>query len=414
MNNECSSAYPNPRDAGSLLAQAVQACLLSEAGEDPSWPSVPEELQQDFVRVVAEHRVTWTVNRHAEWLGLSETASADLANLAAADVMSAMRVQVVTVELLAALAEAGIRALVYKGVALAVMTTGDAAARGASDIDILVDPGDMRRLHETLLHIGADFVAGYSPPPTSELWKTVMRVGCEIPYRWRGVALDVHWRIDRLPQIAAMTFEDLWRRRESVTIAGVQIATLGEVDALLITAAHGTKEHWRHLRWVVDFVRQSRVILDWPTVLSNARHTGCEPGLAVGVAVARHLDPQCCPMVPSARVRELGERAWTRSLEQTAPFGGVNIVRQVERLTWKFETLPPGAIEHAVMREAIKPMDMAEVTLPRRLVWAYPLIRPALWGRRLITGAYGPGSDDKSPTPTGPTSAGAHRRTSDP
>jgi len=381
-------------EVNSLVSQAVQACLLSEAGEDPSWPSVPAELQQDFVRVVGEHRVTWTVNRYAEWLGLGETASADLANLAAADVMSAMRVQVVTVELLAALAEEGIRALVYKGVALALMTTGDAAARGASDIDILVDPGDMRRLHEALLRLGADFVAGYSPPPTSELWNTVTRVGCEIPYRWRGVALDVHWRIDGLPQIAAMTFEDLWRRSEPVTLAGVQIATLGEADALLITAAHGTKEHWRHLRWVVDFVRQSRVIHDWPTVLANARQTGCEPGLAVGVAVAKHLDPQCCPLVPSTRVRELGERAWRRSLEQTAPFGGVNLVRQVERLVWRFATLPPGSTGDALRREALRPMDMAEVPLPRRLVWAYPLVRPALWGRRLATGRYGPAESD--------------------
>jgi len=389
MYNERPVAYPNPHDTGSLLARAVQACLLSEAGEDPSWPSVPEELQQDFVRAVGEHRVTWTVHRYADWLGFSETASADLANLAAADVMSAMRVQAVTVELLAALADEGIRTLVYKGVALALTTTGDAAARGASDIDILVDPGDMRRLHETLLRIGADFVAGYSPPPTSDLWDFVTGVGCEIPYQWRGVSLDVHWRIDALPQIAAMSFEDLWHRSESVSIAGTQIATLGEVDALLVTAAHGTKEHWRHLRWVVDFVRQARITRDWPAVVSNARETGCEPSLAVGVAVASHLDPQCCPMFPSARMRELGERAWRRSLAQTAPFGGVNLVRQVERLAWRFATLPPGAIGPAVAREAFKPIDMAEAPLPRSLVWAYPLVRPALWGKRLITGRYG-------------------------
>ena len=49
---------------------------------------------------------------------------------------------------LAALRDAGVRALAFKGVALAAQAYGDFSIRGAGDLDLLVAPEDLERAHE--------------------------------------------------------------------------------------------------------------------------------------------------------------------------------------------------------------------------------------------------------------------------
>jgi hypothetical protein len=376
--------------AGQLVCQVVRECLRIERGIQAQWPTVPDEIQLDFVRAVSAQRVTWLIHKHVRSLGLGEAATSELARAENAQVFAAMRVQRAIASLAAGLRDAGIRALIYKGVPLALITTGEATARGATDVDILVELKDMQELHRWLVSHEAEVVGGYCPSPESPLWDVARRFGCELPYRWNGVEIDAHWRIDRLPQVASMTFSDLWARRETVLVGGAPVQTPGRVDALLISAAHGTKEHWRHLRWVVDLVRQSRSVSDWPTVFTEARKYGCSSALAVGLAVARHLDPESVPEVRQRKFQRLGARAWSQAVTQSAPFGRVIISAQVKRLQWMIATVPRNALPSLLARQAYTTLDMAEHPVPRRLAWFYPLIRPVLMIRRLVTGRFGP------------------------
>ena len=369
---------------------ALRACLADEAGAPAEWPLVPEHLQEAFVEFVVCQRVTWVIARCSGQLGLSAASAELLRDAAAADVQAAMRVQAVAAQVVGGLNGAGIRCLTYKGVALALATTGDPSARGASDVDLIMDPSDVPAAHDFLMDGGAEFVRGYCPSPADELWDLARRVGCEAPYRWRGVDIDLHWRFDRLPQIAAIPFDDLWEARTHASIAGLDLPTMGSVDALLLTCAHGTKEHWRHLRWVVDLVRQARDVHDWRQVLERSRETGCEESLAVGLAMAAHLAGGVSPLVPGPRPTRLADWAWADLMGDSAPFGRVAIGAQSERLRWSWQTLPSRRAGGSMLaRQALTTLDMAELPLPRSMAWAYPLVRPALWARRLATGRYG-------------------------
>lgn len=376
-----------------LAVEAVRACLRAESGGGATWPQIPDGLQPAVVDAITEQRVTWLVLAHAEQLGISGHALEDLRDVASADIRAAMRVQSAAAALVGGLNDAGIRCLTYKGVALALQTTGDPAARGACDLDLLFSPEDMPRAHAFLIEQGAEVVEGYSPSPADDLWPLAQRIGCEVPYRWRGVDLDVHWRFDRLPQIAAIPFDDLWAQRDEVVVGGRSLPTLGSVDALLLTCAHGTKEHWRHLRWVVDVVRQCRDEFDWDVVRQRARETGCETSLAVGLAIAdRLMGEAAAPSgpVPGPRARALADQAWSNLCSGAAPFGRVAFSAQVERLGWTWQTLPtPGAVGSFLLRQGYTTLDMAERPLPMSLAWAYPVVRVGLWSRRLRTGRYG-------------------------
>ena len=243
--------------AGQLLQEVLRSALATEAGSTVSqWPEVPEHLQKAFVEEVLRHRVASVITPVVGHLGLKQSGQERLITQRSHDILDSMRLQSLAATVCDQLAQAGIRAIVYKGVALAAQTTKDPSARGFGDLDVLIDPLDVPRAHQVLEGLGGHLVAGYLPAPGTPLWPTARRIGCEAPYWLNGVSLDLHWRIDRTPQIARLPFEELWQRRTSVVLAGRSVPTLGVIDSLLVTCVHGTKEHWYQWRWVVDAVRQ--------------------------------------------------------------------------------------------------------------------------------------------------------------
>lgn len=381
------------RVLGDLIPQTLGLVVHREVtGQASGWPHIPEDAQPLFVQEVYRHRVTGAVLSAATDIGLTPQTVAALTHLHSQEVLHSLPRQVAAARITRGLRDAGIRSLVYKGVALAQQTTGDAAARGAGDVDILVAPQDLTATHYALLALGATFVPGYFPHPDSSLSPLAQTLGCEAPYSWQGISLDVHWRIDPLPQIARMSFNDLWKRAESLTIAGETIHTPGRIDALLITCVHGTKEQWRNLRWMLDVTRQVRAIPeeDWPLVHQRALQTGCAPGLFIGIALANALTPTLAPLPTDHRALHQAHTALSQALEDNAPFEGVVFRDQLARLRWKFRTLPTASAGASILlRNLWATLDMAEVPLPLALAWAYPAVRPFLWLRRLITGKYG-------------------------
>ena len=372
----------------------LQWSLAAEAGAPRQPPPRFTEAEwDDLLSVAARHHVIGVIAGQADALDLPSPVRAGLRERRISAVTASMPVRSAAVTITTALNEAGVRCLTYKGPALAVATTGDPSARGAGDVDVLVSPEDVPVAADVLEALGARFVPGYIPDARSPLWPTARRLNCEMPYKWRGTDIDLHWRFDRLPQVVAVPFDDLWARRQRVELGAGEVETLGSVDALLVTASHGTKEHWRHWRWVVDVVRQARGVDGWAAVRSLARDGGCEMPLAVALAMHEKLAPlpTAVDRRPGATAEALAETAWWRSGEGAAPFGSVSLAKQVQRMRWNVQTAPSAAaVGSMLVRQGWTTLDMAELPLPAGLVWAYPLVRPYLWARRLRTGRFGP------------------------
>jgi len=388
------SGLTSGRSRGSHLLHPVLARALNlEAGMPVSdWPEIPQDAQADFIAAVVRHRVSSTVAPIAQFIGLNPEHCEKLESVLSGDILGSMRLQSAAAAITDALTQAGIRSVVYKGVALAAQTTGNPASRGYGDVDILVPPADLVRAHDALIGAGARLMPGFVPDPHSHLWPTAQRIGCEAPYRWHGVDLDIHWRFDRLPQIARIDFDQLWQRRDHVTLAGQPVATLGTIDALMVTCVHGTKEQWRQWRWVLDVVRQMRAVPEgeWEKIRDESQETGCEEGLAVGVALANMMVPGTSPLNAGARALHLAQQAWDQAIDDSAPFGEISRAKQIERLQWMLRTLPSLSSAGSVAyRVGWANLDLAEVELPRPFIWAYPLLRPYLWNRRLRSGSYG-------------------------
>lgn len=375
------------REAETLVTWLRHVLCVEAGGSSRPAPGPADVSPAAVVREGARHRVASILYAHKDLLPLDEGARTALASARRREVNAAMRAIAGHVHVSRALAAAGVRALFVKGVALAAATTADPTGRGGGDVDVLVAPDDVIRAHVALLESGAEFVPGMIPEPGSPLWPAAERLRPEAVYRWNGLPVELHWRLDPAAGIMAIPFHELWARRRTLDVATAPLDTLGDDDALLLTLAHGTREHWRQLRWVVDAVRQLSAVEDnaWPRLRTQAVAAGCDPALGVGLAVAERLSERRLSgaVRPGVRALAIGDQAWGECLTGTDAFTAFDPGGIASYLSYAWRVAPDGAARWSHVREALFPVtDMAQVPLPPALVPAYVPLRPFLWLRR--------------------------------
>jgi putative nucleotidyltransferase-like protein len=193
---------------------------------------------------------------------------------------------------LAALNEAGIAPLLFKGTALAFTHYQDPALRPRVDTDLLIDPSEIQSAGATLERLGyrrAPFTSG----------DLVMY---QAPYSRtdrRGIrhAIDVHWRVSN-PQVfaSALTIEELRTRATAIPALGSTAQAVGSVHALALACIHRVAHHSdeERLIWIYDIH------------LIAERLTAVEQGEFVDLARAKELTAVCADGLALAERTFLG------------------------------------------------------------------------------------------------------------
>lgn len=139
-----------------------------------------------------------------------------------------------TVYLQRLLAAAGVRSLVIKGPAFAVL--GVRAERRSNDIDMIIHPQDRGRATETLARAGWSIISHWFPPALDDIiYSTTFR------HPRFPASLDLHHRFSGLLMDPAAAFDALWRQRSRVDVAHQNVVTVGREHALVIEALNATK-----------------------------------------------------------------------------------------------------------------------------------------------------------------------------
>jgi Uncharacterised nucleotidyltransferase len=191
-------------------------------------------------------------------------------------------------EVLASLAGAGVRALAYKGPALARLAYGDLALRGFGDLDLLCHADDVVSAVEALTELG------YRGAPYLEAWRLRRALPIDCQYaleRADGeVRVEIHWGVVRPPFGSRPEFDGLWERRVEVPAAGFRMDSPSPTDLFVLLAVHGHKHRWSRLGWIADLARLARLVegdgdAGWDRVEEGAA------GLGFGIEVwlAREL-----------------------------------------------------------------------------------------------------------------------------
>jgi hypothetical protein len=230
---------------------------------------------------------------------------------------------------LGALRDAGVPALVMKGVPLATSYYDDPGQRPMDDADVLVPAGQAERAVACL--VSAGWSATPSPLQQIGARSALARLGFTVRPRrsadfsavFRGVrhghgferpgaALDLHWRVSE--RAARPGIDDgVWARARPLTVAGAETLAMAPTDLLLHVVAHGVR--WNPvppLRWVADaavLLRAPDAAIDWPVLVEEARARGSVLPVHAGLAYLKAL---LGAPVPDDVLRELAAQPASR------------------------------------------------------------------------------------------------------
>jgi hypothetical protein len=284
-----------------------------------------------------------------------------------------------------------VRAIPYKGPALATSAYGDVAFRQFVDLDLIVHKRDVLRVKELLV------TRGWQPEFELNGAQEAAFLDLYYDYGFRneqGVLIEIHWELTEGYFNFPIDVERLWDRLVPVTIAGRRVMTLSPEDSLLIVCVHSSKHLWSRLGWISDVARliESHCEMNWPAVIDHAARLGSKRMLSLGLFLAAEL---LGALVPE-QVR--------KTLHSDSTVGA--LAADVVKRLFEERTNPPGILEgallHLRMRERLRDRtryllrlglmttvgDLTAIRIPRRLFFLYYPLRPlrlaAKYGRRLL------------------------------
>jgi len=184
--------------------------------------------------------------------------------------------------------EHGIRAVPYKGPALAEAAYGDVALRTFCDLDLLVRERDLPKVKE-LLGTGG-FRQRYAFTERQE--KAFRKRTCEYTFEAGNgeILLDVHWRLAGRYMLRK-DIGGVWDRIGAGRLGGGNVLLLSDEDTLLMLCLNGTFHLWTRLGSVCDVARflEARAGIDLPGVLRTAEESGLRRAVLLGLGLARDL-----------------------------------------------------------------------------------------------------------------------------
>lgn len=382
-----------PQQLSAAFTLAVQLCRLQRhdaglaairalAGDVQDWPL--------FLQVVERHRIWGVV---ADGL---RAAQPDLPSLIYDSLQRRAR-QIACQNLYMAqegarlqhlLDEAGIPAILYKGVALAQQAYGTIALKHGHDIDLLVRPGDVAQAFRLLENCGYRAEDGFSNK--SFLIDTYVSCQQEIHFFRGETMVELHWHlVHYLPRLDDM----LWQQRCVVDLdCGIPLCTFAKPEHLIYLSVHGGFHNWFRLKWLTDFYLLLRQLsaAEGAAFLLLARQAGVECPAFVAIRLCMQLFGAACP----AWVEEKNISHWRVRLMSwlcLRAMHDVHAIRSGTLLRIAMRTLNVLYFSgirsqcHYISRSFYCTLDIQLLPLPAHMRFVYPLLRLPLWFyRRLV------------------------------
>jgi Uncharacterised nucleotidyltransferase len=278
--------------------------------------------------------------------------------------------------ILDALAEGGVRVLVFKGAHLAHAVYESPELRPRRDTDLLIEETDRDRTRAILERLGYRHV----PHVTGSLvmpqfhFRRLDRSGATDQ-------LDVHWRL-AVPQAFSglPTLADLWDASPPIPMLGRAARGLSLADALLVACAHQAAHHSerRILIWIVDVQRIAERLSDREATTFVERATRARVRAVAGHALSIARDLLGARLAPPLAVlagEVVGRSELSAAyLSPVGPFHG---------LTLDLRALDGWSARTRLLREQLFPPPAYMHAYAPRSRWPMPV----LYLRRMVSGA---------------------------
>ncbi|MFT5618240.1 MAG: hypothetical protein ACI85I_001471 [Arenicella sp.] len=180
-----------------------------------------------------------------------------------------------------------------KGPALAQYIFRELSLRQSSDLDILVQQGDLARTDKLLTEIGFEDT---SETPFAQLndseKKAFSQISHELPYfnSKTRVKVELHWKLVAPKSLFPKNESEIWKSIKPVQLGGVEIPTLSDENQLLYLCTHGAKHQWFRLFWLRDiFYLLQKVDFDLDNILRELHNNGNHRSLLSGLCLCHEF-----------------------------------------------------------------------------------------------------------------------------
>jgi len=243
MNSVAASDTPI---ALAALARALGAESAHVGG------NVEDTSSENVASAIIRHRLSRTIVNSPHPTGLDGKDLERVTNDALAHTHAAFQLIGHTAKVADILTSENVDFLVIKGVALGTLCQTP-AGRGAGDVDILVDPRDVPRVHERLLAHGFRPALALPDMTKRNTWAVWSFLDREATYLGHSTQIDLHWRISSQRHLFPV-FAELHDRKTNITVATATVPTLSLADSLAASCYHAYFDQFQPLRSLLDVV----------------------------------------------------------------------------------------------------------------------------------------------------------------
>jgi hypothetical protein len=283
----------------------------------------------------------------------------------------------------AALLDAGVQPVLFKGAATAHTDYPAPWCRPMVDLDLLIAPPERTRAFAVLTELGyaqPDRIAGE--------WVSGQQV-FERPIGGLTVSVDVHWRVSNRIWLSSLLPETRLRERAvAAPFVGPGVLRAADQDAMLIACLHPAAHHPKNARlvWALDVVRLAGRIT--PPVIDGVvaacRAAGVSATLAQALRDAAALAPVRATMPPILQPVLVDRIAASAAVERS-PVSDQPDRDQLQDAIDDLRALPEWGARLRLMREHLFP---APEFMLRTHGNPSSLALPWLYTRRLVVGGW--------------------------
>lgn len=293
--------------------------------------------------------------------------------------------------------KAGIPILSFKGPALAIQAYGNLALRHAGDLDLmLIEPSSVWEADRILTEAG--YIRTHPDFELTPLQKSAyMKISPHLVYTYKNLELpiELHWRWTPNPYLCPLSVEEVWQKRELITIANTKVATMSREDILLYLCVHGAKHAWARLKYLCDIpvLMDNGFSKDIEPLLVRARQLGVLNMVTQGFLLAHQVLNMPLPPAISAeaqanptaqtlvkvaqQVLREDESYW----EADKPLALVKKPARILRvLNYNLKLRPELKYkQYHLYLKSTSYLDWSIIRLPDRLFFLYFILRPFLF-----------------------------------
>lgn len=187
--------------------------------------------------------------------------------------------------------------LSFKGPLLAIQAYGNIALRHFGDLDILVQPKDLKKSIDLLIANGYDPINGVNWLNKND-WYVSRRKDVLLVSKENKVVVELHWKLSGTHFALPIEMNSLWEKSETLNLAGNELRTFSFNHLLIYLCLHGSRHGWERFGWICDIneLTGSKEISDWEQISSDAKRLGCENALNFGLFLVHEFFGKSFPL----------------------------------------------------------------------------------------------------------------------